>query len=104
MGKSSKQLQSVTVHGVEYFWEHRHGWRFDSGVGLCGASVVVCLRPTCTRELIVDFPITTFGQKGKPPNAILAHHLSAIIQSALSAGWDPESRGKAFRFDVPANA
>ena len=100
MSKDSKQTGAVTVDGVEYSWEFRHASRFDSSVGLCGLSVVVCLRPDETRDLIIDFPITTFDPKGKPPKAVLVHHLASAIQSALAAGWEPESRGKPFRFNV----
>ena len=100
MGKDSKQTGALTVDGIEYFWEFRHASRFDSSVGLCGPSVVVCLRPTHTRDLIIDFPISTFETKGKPRNAVLVRHLTFGIRSALAAGWEPESRGKPFRFDV----
>ena len=101
MGKDSKKGGTLTVRGAEYFWEYRHSWRFDSGLGLCGPSVVVYLRPTRTRDLIIDFPISTFGMKGKPPNAVLVGHLTSVIRSAFAAGWEPESRGKPFRFNVP---
>ena len=100
MSKDSKQAGAVTVDGIEYSWEFRHASRFDSSVGLCGLSVVVCLRPGETRDLIIDFPITTFDPKGKPPKAVLVHHLASAIRSALAAGWEPESRGKPFRFNV----
>jgi hypothetical protein len=100
MSKDSKQTGAVTVDGIEYSWEFRHASRFDSSVGLCGPSVVVCLRPTHTRDLIIDFPISTFDPKGKPRKAILVHHVTSVIRSALASGWEPESRGKPFRFNV----
>jgi len=101
MIKDSKQKGAVTVDGVEYFWEYRHNSRFDSAVGMCGPSVAVRLRLKRTRDLIVDFPISAFGTKGKPRNASLVRYLTSVIQSALAAGWEPESRGKPFRFNVP---
>jgi hypothetical protein len=100
MSKDSKQSGTLKVEGIEYFWEFRHATRFDSNVGLCGPSVVVCLRPTQTRDLIIDFPYSTFDPKGKPRRAILMHHLTSVIRSALAIGWEPESRGKPFRFNV----
>jgi len=100
MSKDSKQNGALNVDGIEYFWEFRHAPRFDSSVGLCGPSVVVCLRPTRTRDLIIDFPISTFDPKGKLRKAILARHLTSVIRSALAAGWEPESRGRPFRFNV----
>ena len=100
MNKDSKQNGTLTVDGVEYSWEYRHSSRFDSAFGLCGPSVAVRLRPNRTRDLIIDFPISAFDTKGKPRNAILVGHLTSVIRSALEAGWDPESRGKPFRFNV----
>ncbi len=100
MSKDSKQTGEVTVDGIEYSWEFRHASRFDSSVGLCGPSVVVCLRPTQTRDLIIDFPVSTFDYKSKPRKAILEHQLASVIRSALASGWEPESRGKPFRFNV----
>jgi hypothetical protein len=100
MSKDSKQHGTVTVDGCEYSWEYRHSSRFDSSVGLCGPSVAVSLRPDHTRDLIIDFPISAFDAKGRPPSAILASRLASVVRSALAAGWDPESRGKPFRFNV----
>jgi len=100
MSKDSKQQGMVTVDGCEYSWEYRHSSRFDSSVGLCGSSVAVSLRPNRTRDLIIDFPISAFDAKGRPRNAILAGRLAWVVRSALTAGWDPESRGKPFRFNV----
>ena len=101
MAKDSQQNGALTVDGIEYSWECRHGCRFDSGAGLCGPSVLVRLGDTHARGLIIDFPISTFGMKGKPQKAILLRHLTAVIRSALTNGWKPESRGKPFRFNVP---
>ncbi len=100
MGKASQQRQALTVDGIEYSWENRHGWIFESGVGLRGPSVSVCLQPPRTRELIVDFPFWAFGNK-TPKKTVLVRHLAAAIRAALSAGWEPESRGKPFRINVP---
>ena len=78
MSKDSKQNGALNLDGIEYFWEFRHASRFDSSVGLCGPSVVVCLRPAHTRDLIIDFPITTFHSKGKPRRTILVRHLTSV--------------------------
>lgn len=100
MSKDSNLNGALNVDGIEYHWEFRHASRFDSSVGLCGPSVVVCLAPTHTRDLIIDFPISTFDPKRKPRRAILVHHLTSVIRLALAAGWEPQSRGKPFRFNV----
>ena len=101
MGKASQQRETLTVDGIEYSWERRHGSFFESGVGLRGVSVTVCLLPTQTRELIVDFPYSAFGLETAPKDSVLVPHLAAAIQAALSSGWESESRGKPFRFRLP---
>jgi hypothetical protein len=100
MSKPFRQAETLTVDGIEYSWEYRHGWGVDWGVGLRGASVSVCLRRRRTRELIVDFPFSVFGVKTPPKNSVLIRHLATAIRTALSAGWQPDSRGKPFRFNV----
>ncbi len=101
MNKRYGQKKTLVVDDVEYFWEHRHGCFFESGVGLRGISVSVCLQPALTRELIVDFPFSAFGMQTRPKNSILVQHLAAAIRAALSAGWKSDSRGKPFRMNVP---
>jgi hypothetical protein len=102
---SAKQLPSrVAVDHTEYLWEYRHGWLVDWGKGLKGISVSVALNPGKTRELILDFSFGTFGLDRNPP---LAKVLSAIergIREAIHAGWEPESRGRAFRHNVREEA
>ncbi|MGH7973360.1 MAG: hypothetical protein ACREIC_31980 [Limisphaerales bacterium] len=100
MGKPAQKREVLTVDGTEYSWEHRHGCFFETNVGLRGVSVSVCLHPAQTRELIVDFPFSEFGMKTSPKNSVLVRHLTAAIRGALSAGWEPESRGKPFRLSV----
>ncbi len=100
MSKDIKPSGTLKVDGVEYFWEFRHASRFDSSVGLSGLSVVVSLRPAKTRDLIADFPISTFDPKGKPRKTTLERHLASVVRSALGSGWEPESRGKPFRVNV----
>ncbi len=101
MAKASQQRETLTVDGIEYTWERRHGSFFETGIGLRGISVAVCLLPTQTRELIVDFPYLAFGMETAPRSSVLVRHLAVAIRAALSAGWGPESRGKPFRFVAP---
>ncbi len=54
---------SVTVGGLTYQWELRHGWGAAPGAGYRGVSVSVWVRRLQTRELIVDFPFELFGRE-----------------------------------------
>jgi hypothetical protein len=100
-GKSENPLQKITVDGNELLWQIRHGWVHDNIVGLKGISISVCLVPGRTRELIIDFPFSAFGRERSPKQKVLLAKLALAIQAAIEGGWDPESRGRAVRYDVP---
>ena len=90
--------RTVAVDGVDYPWAQRHGWMVW-GKGIEAVSVSVALRPGRTRELILDFTVTV--EDGQPPTQDrLLRALEPAIRSALAAGWDPESRGRAFRHEI----
>ena len=63
----------------------------------------VALRPQRTREPILDFTVKVGGEGPTPAEARVARALEGAIRSALEAGWDPESRGRAFRFEIAAS-
>ena len=60
----------------------------------------VSLRPERTRELILDFTVNVGDGDATPPESRVAEALAPAIRSALRAGWDPESRGRAFRHEI----
>ena len=97
----AKQYESITIDGVEYSWEVRHGWVYDKDEGLKGVSVSVWRKPLRTRELILDLPYSFFGQQKAPKANALLPVLREQIPVAMEAGWDPDSRGRTFRFHVP---
>ena len=70
------------------------------GQGDQGGSVSVSSIPT-DRELILDFTVTVKDGDRAPSEARVLHALAPAIRSALEAGWDPESRGRAFRHEIP---
>jgi hypothetical protein len=98
MAKSEKSQRKLVIDGEDYFWEVRHGWMVDSGVGLKGVSVSVWRRPGSTRELIVDFPFSVFGLDHSPKEADLIAALIPAVKAAIVSGWKPDSRGRTFRF------
>jgi len=97
--RSGAKNSIVVVDGVSYAWVHRHGWHVW-GKNIKVISISVSLRPERTRELILDFTLEVSPQDDTLTEARLAPALAAAIRSALRAGWDPESRGRAFRFEV----
>ncbi len=91
---------SVSVDGVTYQWELRHGWGTWADGSPRGISVSVWAERHRTRELILDFPFRRFGQTA-PSEDKLAEALQETIPLAIAAGWAPDSRGRRFRTALP---
>jgi hypothetical protein len=89
----------VALDGVDYTWIQRHGW-VVWGKGIKAVSVSVSLRPERTRELILDFSLKVGPEEDTPSEKRLVAALGPAIRAAMEAGWDPESRGRAFRFEI----
>jgi hypothetical protein len=98
-GRSGAARTSVTVDGDDYVWSYRHGW-VVWGKGLKVVSLSVSLHPERTRELILDFTLKVDEGDGTPSDARLLEALATGVRSAREAGWDPESRGRAFRHEI----
>lgn len=101
-GKAARRgatVPLVVVDGVAYAWAQRHGW-LVRGKGIKVISVSVSLRPERTRELILDLSLKLRPEDGPPSDERMAAALEAGIRGAVEAGWDPESRGRAFRYEI----
>ena len=98
-GRSGAASTSVTVDGHDYVWSFRHGWSVW-GKGVKVVSISVSLHPERTRELILDFTFKVNDGDTAPSDARVLHALPSAIRSAQEAGWDPESRGRAFRHEI----
>jgi hypothetical protein len=98
-GRSGARNTTVAVDGTDYVWAYRHGFAVW-GKGIKAVSVSVILRPGRTRELILDFTVNVSGDDGTLPEARVLRALPSAIRAARESGWDPESRGRAFRHEI----
>jgi hypothetical protein len=101
-GKAARKgaaASTVAVDGVDYAWSYRHGW-VVWGKGIKAVSVSVALHPERTRELILDFTVRVDEGAPSPSEHRVLAALAPAIRAARDAGWDPESRGRAFRHEV----
>jgi hypothetical protein len=98
-GRTGAAGATVSVDGVDYAWSYRHGW-VVWGKGIKAVSVSVALHPERTRQLILDFTVALNEGDATPSDARVLRALPAAIRSAREAGWDPESRGRAFRHEI----
>lgn len=98
-GRSGATNAIVSVDGSDYAWAYRHGW-LVWGKGIKAISISVSMSPGRTRELILDFTVKVKAQDDAPSEARILRALEAGIRAARQAGWDPESRGRAFRYEI----
>ena len=59
------------------------------------------------RALIIEFPFQILNHRNSPHRQrpkVAEKDVMAAISSALAAGWDPESRGKPFVFEMNEKA
>jgi hypothetical protein len=98
-GRTGAVNTLVTVDGTAYAWAYRHGWVIW-GKGIKAISLSVSLHPGRTRELILDFTLNVKAEDAPPAEARVLRALEEGIRSARADGWDPESRGRAFRYEI----
>ena len=98
-GRAGAAHTTVDVDGTPYAWSYRHGW-VVWGKGIKAISISVALQPKRTRELILDLTLRMDEGGRAPSEARVASALPGAIRAALDAGWDPESRGRAFRHEI----
>lgn len=88
----------VRVDGTEYAWHRRHGG-IGEGRSVQIESFSVSLSPERSRELVLDVTRAVPADWSPPGEKVIAQMLEQGIRSALEAGWNPESRGRAFRHE-----
>jgi hypothetical protein len=98
-GRAGATANTITVDGTDYAWSYRHGWRVW-GKDIKVISLSVALKPQRTRELILDFTVKVGIDAPAPGEARVMRALEGAIRSAVEAGWEPESRGRAFRLQI----
>jgi hypothetical protein len=109
-GKRSINAQ-VEIDGFKLRWELRSEPQLSTEHGHEGVSLSVQRVDGSFRELILEYPIATqerFGMtmpKYFPQRPKLSAKLvEADIRKAMTGGWNPETRGKPFIFQVPENS
>lgn len=95
---------TVAIDGLNYDWEFLSEPQLSSGDGWKGMTVLL-RQHDMPREAILEFPTPKRLLKGLPKGRSHINDTIAArgVRAALSAGWDPGSRGKAMVFMVDAN-
>jgi hypothetical protein len=94
---SSAKKGVITIQGVDYAWEiTRLGGVSNSLGDYRGLAVSVCLEPGRTKELVVEFPFEEFEFGPPKSKSSFVDRLRGCVEAAMSEGWVPTKRGKAF--------
>ena len=107
-GMGSAKNGIVRVGGADYNWRvHRQPtWtsgRSSPGHELLGLAILVEPPEPRRRSLVLEFDIdpTRHGDMPHHQRFIMSDgRLIEAIQSAMDAGWDPDSRGKRFVYEA----
>jgi hypothetical protein len=97
---------TATIDGMALVWAlvSEPQWS-NSGDGYKGMCISVQVADEARRELIIEYPYPTdaTGKRLPVPQRprVSPAMVEASIHQAISAGWDPASRGKAFVFSAP---
>jgi len=94
---------TLTIEGFALAWEllSEPQWS-NSGDGYIGMCIAVRVADAARRELIVEYAYPR-DRRGLPKPVPQRPEVSEpmverSVREALAAGWDPQSRGKAFVF------
>ena len=95
---------TVQIDGVQYDWELLSEPQLSSSEGWRGMRVALRQRDM-PREAVLEFPTPKRLLKGLPKGRSHINDAIALrgVRAALSAGWEPASRGKPTVFMVDAN-
>ncbi len=94
----------VQVDGEDYEWEVRRQPQRTTGNEWQGIGIALRLKGA-QREVIVMFPMImrANGIPNFERQRINVESVRNAVASAIAAGWNPTSRGKAVVFDVDAD-
>jgi hypothetical protein len=95
---------TVEIDGFKYQWELLSDPQLSSSDGWKGMTVSL-RQQGMPREAVLEFPAPKRLLKGLPKGRLHINDAIASrgVRAALSAGWDPASRGKPTVFMVDAN-
>lgn len=87
----------VTVQGIDYQWSiKRFGGVSNSHDNYRGLAASVCLEPGRTKELTIEFAFEEYEHGTPRSKSAFLDRLRECIEAAMSEGWVPTKRGKAF--------
>lgn len=104
MTKTHRLAGIVDVDGLQYEWELRSEPQWGESEGWKGMTISLMQKDT-QRGALLEFPPPKRLMKGMQRGRLQVSDPVVIrgIRAALSAGWEPASRGKPMVFMVDAD-
>jgi hypothetical protein len=103
MSKSHNNAGAIDVDGVTYDWHLQREPHLSDDEGWRGMTISLQQRDA-KREALIEFPAPKRLLKGLPRGRLQLDDgtISRCVRAALSAGWEPMSRGKPVQIMVDA--
>jgi hypothetical protein len=104
MSKAQSNGGTVIVDDATYHWQLEREPHQSDDEGWKGMTIALLQRDT-KREAWVEFPPPKRLLKGSPRGRLQLDDatITRCVRAALSAGWEPTSRGKPVVFTVDAD-
>jgi hypothetical protein len=106
MPRPKRSIQSeIEIDGLTLVWNLHREQEWCGEDRLKGAAIHVQVAGVARRELLLEYPtIRTQKDDGSRvdvrPQKIVDRKVESHIREAMAAGWDPDSRGKPFVYQV----
>jgi hypothetical protein len=106
MPRAKRKIQSeFSIDGFSLVWHLHRDQQWCTADGWKGVAIHVKLVEGVRRELHLEYPAVVTQKRGYTridpiQPAILTARVETHIRQAMEAGWDPESRGKPFVYEV----
>jgi hypothetical protein len=107
MPNAKRSIQSaVTIDGTPLIWRLHREQQWSTEDQTKGLAIHVRVADVERRELFLEYPVVRRQMNGYSMPAltarpsIVAAKVADHIREAIAAGWDPESRGKPFVYEV----
>jgi hypothetical protein len=106
MPRAKRSIQAATtIDGFSLLWRLHREQQWSSLDECKGIAIHVKVAERARRELILEYPAmmprkVSFIRVEPPQPAILPAKVEAHIREAMADGWDPDSRGKPYVYQV----
>ncbi|MEI9967593.1 MAG: hypothetical protein WDM87_02820 [Terracidiphilus sp.] len=106
MPRPKRSIQSeIKIDGFSLVWSLHREQQWCGEDRLKGAAIQVQVAGATRRELLLEYPtIPTEKDDGARvdirPQKFTEKKVESHIREAMAAGWDPDSRGKPFVYQV----